>query len=510
MGDSDQRPDVSDLKTYDVPDPELPRSGFKLGLIAAPVGLLLALGFLQAVRVNHYFAVLANPRERSHQRDQARRFASELPAEQLLERVLALDSPEVRGSFHKALAETGDAAHVEAIMAYLGGGLDRQPSYEQGREAKEVLESLQKYPAEQIGPRLVGFARSQHDARVRDAVKKELEQWPAESLLKPVLAIEDAAERGSWHWVLPASKDPDQIDAILAHCKKQQSSDRLEAEAKSLLAFGKAGTDKLKQALHEDDRRLVNLAAEALVKVNLAFVTGYCREQLDAYTKLVFEPRGLAWASTVLSEAERASSNPARLLQNKISAADMSAARAKMAEGTKLAFLTLEMLKAMQTIEGEQVDFCFLQGLSTFDQQVAQLCAETLERRLSTDQLVDGMFHFMAQKASFSRHEVDVFEGMLHKKGVVGALRVAKNLDQLLVQAKGQPEQVFFLYKKIGFKTLKELGTKACLPTLERYARDTDTYVVTQKNNMGLSTEHEVKFSDEVAAAVAAINGRGR
>jgi hypothetical protein len=402
----DDLPDVSDLKTYDVPDPPVPSGGCGMGLLLMPVGILVAVMFLKSVAMDHYFAIIENPQEFEWNRGAAVRYASQLPPEGVLERVLAIKDESLRGAFHKALSSTKDAKHIPAILAY-------------------------------------------------------------------------------------ARKEKRDIQAV----------------GKSLVAFGEAGTQPLKEALHSKDREEVKLAANALVGVNLKFVTGYCSEKIEDYQKMVPGEHGLYWASKVQSTVERGSQFVA---QAQITSQDIAQASAVRAKGKALGFLIMEMLKSMAGVgESKDVDFCFIHGLSNFNAQVAEFCANTLKQRLSTNDLIDTLFSYIAAKDSFSQREVDIFEGLLLEKGTQGATRVAYNLDRLLKEAKGEPEGVFFLYKKMGFRVLRDKGTKACLETLEAYANDTRTYIVMETRN-GVKSESEVAFKNEVAAAIRQIKNRRR
>lgn len=517
--DGDEAPevDVSDLKTYDVPDPpELPTTWLRM-FAAVPVGLVLAMGFLRATQASHYFAVASNRAEYNVNRSTARSLINELPPEEIKERVLAIEDPAARGGFHRVLAATKDPAQVEAIVAFM-------KTYDGYRTdtIEEALESLRSFPSETVGPALVGFceeARTSSEKRFADLAKKELQEHHSpESCLEAVLAIEDSPKRGAYFWVLPASKDPAQIDAIMAYVRTQGSRGGgsssygssgptdFKAEAKALIAFGKPATPKLKEALHSKENAIVNLAAEALAKVNLEFLHGYCREELGAYAKKVPGEQGIRWAAWVQSASERRDG----LAGSGLKTTDLLTAKKILQAAARHSTRIMEMLKAMETIPGEKIDYCFIHGLSCFNQVVAKYCAQLLQRRLKTSELIDVLFSFIAQKDSFTTAEVAVYENLLLRTGSSGAIRVAYNLDRLLDEAKGKTEEVFFLYKKMGFRALSENGTSAQLKTLERFAKDTDSYIKTGTNRAGQRTETEIKFAVEVQNAIRAIKKRGR
>lgn len=502
--------DVSDLKTYDVPDPPELASTWTRMFIGAPVGLVLALGFLSVTQASHYFAVASNRAEFGINRATARKFINELPPEEIKERVLAIEDPAARGGFHRVLAATKDPAQIEAILAYMKA-YDGYAT----REIEEALESLRLFDAKDVGPGLVAYcqdASGSREQRFTDKARAELqEHYPPETCLESVLAIEDEVKRGSYFWVLPASKDPAQIDAIMAYVKSQGSRSssgqtRFQAEAAALIAFGKPATPKLKEALHSQENAIVNLAAEALAKVNLEFLHGYCREELGEYAKKVPGQEGIRWAAYVQSASERKDG----LAGSGLKASDLVKAKQILRAAAQHSTRIMEMLKAMETIPGEKIDYCFIHGLSCFNQVVGKYCAQLLKRRLKTSELIDVLFSFIAQKDSFTTAEVDVYESLLLETGPSGAVRVAYNLERLLKEAQGKPEQVFFLYKKMGFRALAQNGTKAQLETLELFAKDTDSYVRTGTNRMGQRTETEIKFMIEVQNAIRTIKKRGR
>jgi len=503
--------DISDLKTYDVPDPpELPTTWLRM-FVAVPVGLVLAMGFLRSSQASHYFAVASNRAEYSTNRSTARGLINELPPEEIKERVLAIADPAARGGFHRVLASTQDPAQIAAITAFI-------KAYDGYRdtEIEEALVSLRSFPSEDVGPALVELAQSEEQRA--DMIRAELQEHHSpESCLKAVLAIEDSVQRGSYFWVLPASKDPAQIDAILAYVKTQGTRDPssrsygskaptdFKAEAAALIAFGKAATPKLKEALHSSEGSIVNLAAEALAKVNLEFLHGYCREELGEYAKKVQGKDGIRWAAYVQSASERKGG----LAGSGLQATDLMKARKILESASRHSARVMEMLKAMETIPGEKIDYCFIHGLSCFNQVVAKYCARLLQSRLKTSELIDVLFSFIAQKDSFTTAEVEVYENLLLRTGSSGAVRVAYNLERLLKDAKGKTEEVFFLYKKMGFRALNKNGTQAQLKTLELFAKDTDSYIKTGSRN-GQRTEDEIKFKDEVREAIRAIKSRGR
>ncbi|MBL4849215.1 MAG: hypothetical protein JKY65_27125 [Planctomycetes bacterium] len=501
--------DVSDLKTYDVPDPPQLATTWLRMFVGVPLGLFLALGLLRATAATHYFAVASNSAESTKNKTSARRFINELPPEEVKERVLAIEDPAARGGFHKVLAETKDPAQAPAVLAYI-------KAYQgyNSEEIKGAMASLRAFPSEDVAPGLIELREKSVGnllglSNLGDMIKAELEQHhkPA-ACLDAVLAIEDPKRRGSYYWVLPASEDPEQIDAILAYVEsrgKQSGANPFKGEAAALIAFGAAATPKLKEGLHSKKRPIINLSAEALSKVNLGFLTKYCREELTTYGKGVPGKQGLAWASWVVSSLERKGG----LAGAGIKQSDLPSARKIVSEAAQHSLRIMEMLLAMEKIRSnKEIDYCFIHGLSCYSQQVAQYCAKTLQSRLKTDELIDVLFSFIAQKDSFTTTEVNVYESMLLRTGSPGAARVAFNLERLLKEAKGKTEEVFFLYKKMGFAVLHKNGQMAQLKTLERFANDTDSYLKTGTRN-GQRTETEVKFKNEVRAAVSAIKGRG-
>ncbi len=502
MAEPDPRPDVSDLKTFDVPDPIKPHGSCGVGLLAVIAGVAAAVGFLHVVRAPHFFAVLADKGEFQHNRDRARRYAMELPPAEVLERVLALSEPADRGAFHATLASTGDASHAPAIVAYLAA----LRSWRADEDADAALKSLATFGAAAVPPLFELLGEGELHGEVDLQVRAHLEaDYPPEALAPHVVKIEPLAERGRWHRVLASTKDPAHIDAILAYVASQGSGGRFEEEAESLLAFGKAGTEELKEALYREERSIVNLAAEALRDVNIEFLTGYCQEQLTAYEEGVFSEGGLRWAMQVQMAVEEQASRGGEPIPAEV----VAEARQVAARFSQLAFRVKEMLKAMREVpDNEPVDFCFVHGLSAFDPEVAEYCANTLQVRLTPEKLIDVMFRYIAKKDQFMVKEVEIYEAMLRATGEAGGVRIGENLARLLDEAEGDPTQVFWIYKKMGFKVLQDTGSAPVLPILARYAEDPDSYIETTTGPKGRE-QRDIMFKDEVAAAVRAIEARG-
>jgi hypothetical protein len=508
--------DVSDLREYDVPDPPDVRGGCVAAVAIIGLGLTAAWTVLSATAPQHYLSVYQSPGEYSSQRRIAREYFAALPVEKTRDLVLAIEDPATRGAFHEVLASTGDEAHASTIGAYILSLLEGYAGYRERELVKEACVSLGTFPPAVAAPALFA-AHAKAKDEMAEAIGEVIEALPPEVVLPAVLAIPDAADRGRWHTVLASSGDPAQIDAIIAFVARESSAKgrRFEAEAKSLLKFGEKGTEQLKVALQRDEKPVVNLAAEALREVNLPFLTTYCRAELIVYGKSVYGEAGLANAHRINSlfkqQQEEIMSGKRKITDMEVTGKQNTAALAVLKAGNDRSLRCFQMLKALGPVsDNEEVDFCFIQGLSSFDQAVAQHCAGSLQRRLTPEQLIDALFRFIAKKSEFNVAEVAIYERMLTQTGATGATRIGENLERLLTGAEGDPGEVFWIYKRMGITVLAATGTKAQLPILAKYAKDTDSYQKTSRNAVGRTSRTEVRYADEIRKAVAAITKRGK
>lgn len=507
--------DLSDLKEFDVPDPLAPRGGCLAALLIIGLGVSAAWTVLNVTAADHFLAVHASPDEYDWQRELARDFVVELPVDDVGDKVAAIEDPARRGAFHQVLAVAADPAQAPAIGAYMVG-LSAGYSWRQSEQARAACTSLAAFPPASAAPVLFD-AHAKTEGELRKAIAEGIEALPPAVALPAVLAIADPAERGRWHTVLAASGDPEQIDAIVAFVAKAStgSDRRFEAEAASLLAFGEKGTERLKAALQREEQTVVNLAAEALREVNLPFLIQYSRDELTVYAKNVFGPTGLAAAhrtnSLYKQQSEDLVAGRVKAGDLKVTAAQNTDAVAVLQAANARSLRCFQMLKALTPVtDNEDVDFCFIQGLSSFSEPVAKHCAEALQQRLTPDKLIDVLFRFIARKSEFEVREVDIYERMLKGTGAAGAARIGANLERLLEGAGGDPGEVFWIYKRMAFVVLLETGTQAQLPILAKYSTDTESYHKSSRTRIGTTQRTEVKYADEIAKAVTAINERGK
>ncbi|MDC3378653.1 hypothetical protein OAX78_00030 [Planctomycetota bacterium] len=501
-----QLPDVSDLKTFDVPDPPLDKRGSKAtGLVKLLIAAACALAFTQVVKQQHMLAIYASDSERS--RNQSRAFRRIDRSAVTLNQVLSIRDPSLRGAFHEQLADAGDPAQAAAILAYVddweAASWSSDPE-DRWAAALPSLKTLNQRATIDYALQVYNESpKSGYDPRIelRAVVIESLKtEFSPEQVLPSVVAIPSLPERGAFYEVLSHSEDPTHIDAILAYVSKKATSMKsghpFAAVAEALKRFGVKGTPKLEGALQSDSRPVVNLAAEVLKDTDLPFLLEYTSQLIDGYDA----------GRNDLIDAHRALDPDYAHL----STMTETKARQVNSKFEKTAYLIGEILKALTTIPrgNAEVDLCFARGLSTFNQDVAELSARTLKQRLSPDELVDTLFQFIANKSEFSMDEVGVYEGLILELGTHGGDRVAANMERLLKESQGHPDNVFWFYKVMGFQVLKQNGTRVALPVLDMYAADSDGYVLTGRDARGNPTREEVMFADMVREAREAIRRR--
>lgn len=521
MADAATPADTSDLKTFDVPDPIRPRGSCALGFVKMLVALGLAVGFVVAKKTDMMLGVYQDDRASDYQRELAYRHLRG-QGDAVLERILAIQEPSLRGAFHPLLAGTGDAAHAEAIAAWIReweidyvyyAGASLGTSMER---LEDGLPSLVKLDRPAAAALAIGLYRDPPKGRygadesdsVREAVPTLVEQHlKPEELAPHVVPIEEPALRGRFYRALATTKDPAHIDAILAYVASKSPRGAMSDEgtietshewapvAETLRQFPNA-TPRLEQALQSDVRSVVNLAAEALRDTDLPFLVGYTQRLLTRYDEGVPE----------LQRAAYALKGAAQAAEVELSQGD---ARKILDEYTRLGYLLSEILRALTAVgENEDVDFCFIRGLSTWNEPVAKFCAQQLKVRLSPEKLIDTLFRYIAAKDEFMVREVEVYEGLMREQGAAGAGRIGKNLERLLGEAEGSPEGVFWIYKVMGLRVLKDIGTPAEIALIEKYGRDTKSYVETSTASDGTEEQVRIHYRDQAAAAIAAIRSR--
>lgn len=505
---------AADLKTYDVPDPPRP-VGWKLRCVVAS---LLALGFaaglVRVLRLPHLFWVVEHHPDRYGSPAQLPYLSgrvldwleADYDVDALRPYALELDDPRLRGRLHRALAGSGDPAQLDAMLAYMRCAYSDE-------ERLRVVDSMLTLDKVQAAARLVALYDENQEQlpSYADTFATMLEEKvPPADLLPHLMKLTDLARRGRFHAALATTKDPAHLDAVLAYAQTVVPTSPGRSRPKewgpivdSLGAFGPAATPKLEAVLEQiESRSLVSLAAEALRTSDLSFLVKRARQLLDDYDAGVPQ---LARDAQLVGEVD-AGERPAGSTDEAIAAAR---ARLEVADGK--AYMIFEVLRALEAVHGDQaVDFCIVRGLSTFNREIAEWSAMRIKERFTPDKLVDTLFSYIAQKTQFMVAEVDTYEGLMKELGAPGAARVATNLDRLLQEAEGDPDEVFWLYKKMGFTLLGELGEPEAIPVLRKYARDPGSYVLTTSDASGRRTgQQEKRFADDVRAAVAAIEARG-
>lgn len=516
------KPDASDLTTFDVPDPPKP-PGWKLRcLLAVAPGVALAVGVIVALRVPHLAWVVDHPVGYRYGGEYALTYVQdraldwlkdECASDEQRRRVaLGLESSVARGSFHEALAGCGDATQVDAMWDYARS----LQSYHVDDELPKVVDSMQtldrKRAAELLLAAYVDPGESVGGTSFQAAVQKACEtKLSPEEVLPFALKVEDPVKQGRFHAALSTTKDPKHIDAVIAYAKdalpSEPSLPRPDAWGpivKSLGAFGPGATPKLQAILESSDSHtVVSLVADAIRSSDLPFIVRRARALLDEYDA---EVPALAQAEALVNAVDDEG-------RADVPAARVAAARERLAKASARTYMIFAVLQALEPIKDDrEVDFCIVRGLSSFDQTIAQWSVQKIKERFSPDKLVDTLFSYMAQRTQFKVSEVEVYEGLLGELGAPGAKRVAENLERLVGEAKGDPEEVFWLYKKMGFKVLADSGTPDAIPVLRKYARDAGSYslttTTTDSSGNRRRTEQEKKYADEVRAAISAIQAR--
>lgn len=505
------------LKTYDVPDPAPQPKFFLRTLFATAVGLGVAAALLFAVRLPHLAYVATHMTDRYDEISInyiADRCADEMiegwSPEELTPYVLAMEDPILRGKFHQTLALTKDSKQIDAILANL------RSEYSVEDRLEVVLPSL-KALGKAEAARAIVAAHEDEQARWRDADGRQEalravlhKEFEPKDYLDRVLTIEDPVRRGRFHAALATTKDPRQVDAVLAFAQTIVPADPGASRGpdwdplvKSLGEFGPAATPKLEAALLQtDSRSLVSLAAEALRTSDLPYLIKRTKERLDEYDASVPD---LAPAASIVRAVEDEE-------EVKVGPEEVAAARALVAAASAKAYMIFEMLRALDAVRGDQqVDFCVVRGLSTFNRAIAEWSAQRIKERLTPEKLVDTLFSYIAQKQEFDVAEVETYENLMRELGPGGAKRVGWNLERLVTEASGDPGEVFWIYKKMGCTLLEELGAPESIPTLKKYLSDAGGYTLTTTETIGgqrKRKEVEVRYADLAKKAIAGIEAR--
>lgn len=502
------------LKTYDVPDPAPQPKYFLRTLFATAVGLVVALSLLAMVRLPHLAYVATHMTDRYDEITPnyvAERCADEMlhyPPEELTPYVLAMEDPFLRGKFHETLALTKDSKQIDAILTNLRG------EYGVEQRLKVILPSL-KALGKAESARAIVAAHEDEEARWKDPDHQEALRAALHTEFEPadyidrILAIEDPVRRGRFHAALATTKDSKQVDAVLAFARTivpaspgASRGPDWDPLVKSLGEFGPAATPKLEAALLQtDSRSLVSLAAEALRTSDLPYLLRRTMERLDEYDQSVPQLARAASIVRAVDDQEELDVTPEQV----------AAAREVVAAATARGYMIFEMLRALDALTGEQVDFCVVRGLSTFDRDIAEWSAMRIKERLSPEKLVDTLFSYIAQKQEFDVSEVETYEGLMRELGAEGATRVAWNLERLIGEAGGDPDQVFWIYKKMGCTLLGELGGPGAIPTLRKYLTDEGGYTLTTTetvNGQKKRKEVQIRYAALAKKAIGDIELR--
>lgn len=510
-------PDCSDLKTFDVPDPPKDPTWKLRALLCAGLGLGATIGAAKATALphrvwvcQHWTSGWGNDKELDYrQRYSAEELAEDYSAEQLLPYVREMQPLKLRGFFGAALASTGDQAHVDALLAYVktvqGYEVEKKASewfgylqkLDEPRAVREFMRLYAKEPADAYAPR-----------ELQQAAFVALAGAPAPLVLAELKTIEEPARRGRFHALMATTRDAAWVDDILAYAATVIPSDPERAAddddwaplVKSLSVFDAAATPRLHKALEDaDSRSMVCLAAAVLRSSDLPFLIQQTTKGLDEFDAMV--PK-LSRADAIINAEQ----------EGKLEGVEpevVAGAKKLMADAEARSFITFEMLKSLAQVKGsDDVDFCFVRGLSTFNQRIAQWCVQRIKERLPAQKLVDTLFSYMAQKTQFKVPEVEAYESLVRELGAEGGAGVVRNLERLLEAAKDDPGEVFWLYKKMGITLLGELGDQGALAVLKKLERDPGSYSITSTDGQGRRSEKEIKYRDEAKKAIAAIQAR--
>lgn len=174
---------------------------------------------------------------------------------------------------------------------------------------------------------------------------------------------------------------------------------------------------------------------------------------------------------------------------------------------SKLLLWSLEALKGAP--QNQDVDFAFLEALSSPVEDFSRTATRILRQRMDGDTFADALFAFLAQRSEYSRYEISVYRQSLtgYPESAAG---IARNMDRLLTDVGGQPEFVFWAYKVIGLEALAEVGTRDHIALLLTYAGDESGYidVTTNRDTGELIEETERSFAELAQKAIDAIEKR--
>lgn len=185
--------------------------------------------------------------------------------------------------------------------------------------------------------------------------------------------------------------------------------------------------------------------------------------------------------------------------------------RAVVAGHYRLASCLEESLRALEGRgASDAVDFSLMRSLSSLDERVARLSALLLRKRMKRARFIDTLFQFLARKASFEERELVIYESALVGYKSSASEDIARNLTTLLDSARGRPEAVFWVHKVLAFRALKRVGTRSAMAILQKYQRDSSTYIKVQRHPRlpGKTQNLSLRFADLAQQALSAIEKR--
>jgi hypothetical protein len=152
-----------------------------------------------------------------------------------------------------------------------------------------------------------------------------------------------------------------------------------------------------------------------------------------------------------------------------------------------------------------------MEALSSRSKEVSDPALNALRRRLSEQELVDGVLGYVADRDRFSQREVMAYEDAIKSAGPKAGTYVADTMTRML-DAAGDPRGVVWIQKVLALHVLRDVGTQDALSVLGRLRRDPGGYVwVTTTTTDGRTSEshRDVPFRQASEDAIEAINQRG-
>jgi hypothetical protein len=182
-------------------------------------------------------------------------------------------------------------------------------------------------------------------------------------------------------------------------------------------------------------------------------------------------------------------------------------------EVRKVGAPALKAIDALQATphDSHGANHLLMEALSSKAMEISDAALGALRRRLSEQELVDGVLGYVADRDRFSQREVMAYEDAIKSAGPKAGTYVADTMTRMLDEA-GDPRGVVWIQKVLALHVLRDVGTQDALSVLGRLRRDPGGYVwVTTTTTDGRTSEshRDVPFRQASDEAIEAINHRG-